>query len=93
MSGKAPRHFRRPRRFKGGGKGRSKGKRKCKGVGKSRGWPPSVFKGHTPFINRSLAGAKGEGAGRKGGPTGENGKNMRCHYCNSEDHMMAPCPK
>ena len=80
MTGKTPRHFRSPRRFKGGGKGNgrshSKGKGKGKGSGKSRGWPPSVFKGYTPLSNRSLAGGKGKGAGRKGNPTGADGKNM-----------------
>ena len=65
VSGKAPRHFRRPRRFKGGGTGRSKGKGKGKGK-KSRGWPPSVFKGHSPLSSRSLAGGKGKRRWPKG---------------------------
>ena len=94
IAGKPPRHFRQPRRFKGGGGGRSKGRSKGrgKGSGKSFGWPPRVFKGHSPLSGRSLAGGKGKGGSRKGNPTGADGKNMRCRGCNSEGHIIGQRP-
>ena len=45
----------------------------------------------------SFAGGKGKGGskgtgGRKGNPRGRNGEVLRCHKCNSDQHLWRQCP-
>ena len=37
-------------------------------------------------------GSSGKGFGRKGNPKDRNGNTMKCHECNSEDHLVSRCP-
>ena len=35
----------------------------------------------------------GKGFGRKGNPKGRDGQVMKCHECDSEEHLVAQCPR
>jgi len=57
------------------------------------------FKGHGKFHGMgtvgpsSLAGGKGFKSSRSGNPTDASGQVMRCHECNSDEHLIRDCPR
>ena len=103
----AKRRFRRftgraPRRFRGKGAPPRFGRRPEKGAGKKGKGMSSMGKiGGPSYMDvigpSSLAGGKGKagkrGAAKGGGnPRGADGQVMRCHECNSDQHLVRDCP-
>ena len=79
-----------------GGKRRKGGKRKGKG---RYHFEPSVIN-HSSLAGGKNRKGKGKGKGKFGGkmhfmtnPRGSDGNVMKCHECNSEEPLIASCPK
>ena len=91
FTGRPVRKFRRFfKARKGKGKGRGKGK---KGPSTSFMWSQedvASFLSGKGKGNRSHS--SGKGFGRRKNPKDRNGEIMKCHECNSEDHLVSQCP-
>ena len=93
FTGKHTRAARRPAR-KGSGKSRSWGKQPGKGKsGKGLGFGKHGGIYHSSAgSNSAYFGGKTRGRGKKN-PLGKDGKPLRCHQCDSDEHLVAHCPK
>ena len=93
FTGRPVRKFRRFfKARRGKGKGKSKGK-KGSGSGNSFMWSQEEV---AAFLSGKGKGdrshSSGKGFGRRKNPKDRNGEIMRCHECNSDEHLVSICP-
>ena len=93
FTGRPVRKFRRFfKARRGKGKGKSKGK-KGSGSGNSFMWYQEEV---AAFLSGKGKGdrshSSGKGFGRRKNPKGRDGQIMRCHECQSDEHLVARCP-
>ena len=75
------------------GKGKGRGKGKTKGSSNSFMWSQeevATFLSGKGKGNRSHS--SGKGFGRRKNPKDRNGEIMKCHECNSDEHLVSQCP-